>query len=196
MTYKTSSTIRPYIVTNYRDCYPGGYSFVIPTGSQVHNKTACGYDDNYRFWTDFENIARKTTGFDNSTLLHDLIHYGVNIPSKYCNPYESKKIMEYKIGDKVKIAASECVLGKCINSLETKPITPDGCVITKTMLSMCDKIVTINRIDRYPTRYHIKEDQGLYSWPTECFNNEKLNKHAKPRKKIFNLRAMENNHDV
>lgn len=85
---KTAQTIKPYVVKNYRGHgkYPG-HAFTVPTGSSVSNNTACGNDDNYRYWTDFKKIAEKTTGFKDSLLSHDLTYYGLNIPAEYCEPY-------------------------------------------------------------------------------------------------------------
>ena len=83
VTRKTSVTIKEYRVEKYR----GGYDVVVPVGSKVSNHTACGNDDSYRFWTDFHKAAEEITGFKNSILLHDLTHYGLNIPAEYCKPY-------------------------------------------------------------------------------------------------------------
>jgi len=47
-----------------------------------------GYDDNYRFWTDFHKEAKRITGFKDSILKHDLTYYGINVPGEYCEPYE------------------------------------------------------------------------------------------------------------
>ncbi len=80
--YKTSVVIRPYAVKAY------GYDIVVPVGAKVSNQTACGCDDNYRFWVDFYKYAEKLTGFKNSILHHDLIHYGLNIPKEYCHGYQ------------------------------------------------------------------------------------------------------------
>jgi len=60
-----------------------GYEIIIPKGSTATNQTACGIDDNYRFWSDFRKIAEKVTGFKHSILAHDLTHYGLNIPKEY-----------------------------------------------------------------------------------------------------------------
>ena len=78
---KTRKTIRPYYL------FFRGYDIIIPTGSTVSNYTACGIDDNYRFWTDFDAIAEKMTGFSDSTLKYELKHYRINIPAEYCEPY-------------------------------------------------------------------------------------------------------------
>jgi hypothetical protein len=78
-TYKTVKTIKDYPVNKFR----GGYSFTIPAGSIVSNKTACGYDDSCRFWVNFREVARKVTGYKNSLLSHDLEYYGVNVPAVY-----------------------------------------------------------------------------------------------------------------
>ena len=83
MRYKTSKVIKPY-TTSY-----GGYEITVPTGSIVSNKTACGPDDNYRFWQDFHATAKHLTGYDRSILEHDLTHYGMNIPAEFCEPYKA-----------------------------------------------------------------------------------------------------------
>ena len=84
VSYKTAKTIKEYKITKF------GYDLVIPVGSMVDNMTTMGNDDNSHFWYDFTKIAKKLTGFDNSTLFHDLVHYGVDIPSEYCEMYIAK----------------------------------------------------------------------------------------------------------
>ncbi len=79
---KTSRTIAEYSI-HYK-----GYDIIVPIGSKVSNSTACGPDDNYRFWTDFHPYAEKLTGFKNSILCHDLTYYGINVPAQYCIPYK------------------------------------------------------------------------------------------------------------
>lgn len=81
---KVSKTIKDYSVKY------GGYDLLIPSGSLVSNNTACGYDDNYRFLMSTHAIAKEATGFSRSILEHDLIHYGLNIPAEYCQPYDSR----------------------------------------------------------------------------------------------------------
>lgn len=83
MSFKTSKTKREY------RCRYRGYDLVIPVGSVVSNRTACGADDSYRFLQDTNELARQVTGFPTSTLQHDLTYYGLNIPADYCHPYES-----------------------------------------------------------------------------------------------------------
>ena len=78
---KTARTIKPY---ETKAC---GYDLHIPVGSIVSNQTASGFDDSYRFWTDFSAIAARVTGFKNSILHHHLTHYGVNIPAEFCESY-------------------------------------------------------------------------------------------------------------
>lgn len=80
MTYKTAKTIKPYAVKF------GGYDITIPTGSTVSNVTACGYDDNYRFWSDFDSVTK-----DRPLLRHDLIYRGINVPKEYCEPWPAKR---------------------------------------------------------------------------------------------------------
>ena len=82
--FKTSKTIKPF-TTNFMGLIN---PITVPTGSIVSNKTAMGYDDNYRFWTDFHKEAKRITGFKDSILKHDLTYYGINVPGEYCEPYE------------------------------------------------------------------------------------------------------------
>jgi len=81
--YKTAKTIKEFRII-YR-----GWEIVVPVGSIVSNKTACGYDDSYRFWAGWDKQIETLTGFKNSMLAHDLTYYGLNIPAEYCEPYKS-----------------------------------------------------------------------------------------------------------
>jgi hypothetical protein len=83
MTHKTAFVVKPY-TTRY-----GGYEITVPIGSVVSNKTACGYDDTYRFWQNFHTVAKQLTGFERSILAHDLTHYGLNVPAEFCEPYKA-----------------------------------------------------------------------------------------------------------
>ncbi len=83
VSFKSAKTIKDYPVKYH------GYSFTVPAGSKVSNHTACGNDDSYRFWQDWQKVAEKVTGFKHSALAHDLTYYGLNIPSEYCTPYEN-----------------------------------------------------------------------------------------------------------
>ena len=81
---KQSKTIKPYTL-EYK-----GYTITIPAGSTFTNQTACGPDNEYRFWVDFHKIAEELTGYKRSILAHDLTYYGINIPAEFCpfNPYD------------------------------------------------------------------------------------------------------------
>lgn len=83
--YKTAKTIKDFHVNKFR----GGYSFIVPAGSIVSNKTALGFIDSCRFWVDFHKVAEQVTGFKNSILSHDLTYYGINIPAEYCEEYKN-----------------------------------------------------------------------------------------------------------
>lgn len=83
MKVKYAKTIKEYTVNRYRGYGP----IVVPVGSKVTNQTARGPDDNYHFWSDFHAVAEKVSGFKDSLLRHDLTHYGLNIPSEYCEAY-------------------------------------------------------------------------------------------------------------
>lgn len=80
---KTAKTTKPYTLKAF------GYEITVPAGSTVSNHTACGDDDSYRFWQDWQKVAEKLTGFKNSILGHDLNHRGVNVPAEYCEDYKS-----------------------------------------------------------------------------------------------------------
>lgn len=79
---KTSRTTKDF-KTKFK-----GWDITVPAGSVVSNNTACGPDDNYRFWQDFHKVAKELTGYPRSILAHDLTYYGLNVPAKYCAPYE------------------------------------------------------------------------------------------------------------
>jgi hypothetical protein len=85
ITHKTARTIKPY-PTIFK-CH----KFTVPKGSTVSNKTARGYDDNYRFWTSWKNFVEKLTDFKDSSLAHDLKYYGLNIPAEYCEAWHDTK---------------------------------------------------------------------------------------------------------
>lgn len=79
--YKSAKVIKEYRIRAF------GYGLTVPVGAIVSNHTACGPDDNYRFWQDFHAQAKALTGFSKSGLSHDLTHYGLNIPAEFCEPY-------------------------------------------------------------------------------------------------------------
>lgn len=79
--HKTAKTIADYKVKAF------GWEITVPKGSTVSNKTACGNDDNYRFWSDWQAPVFALTGYKNSILAHDLTHYGLNIPAEFCEPW-------------------------------------------------------------------------------------------------------------
>ena len=82
VTFKLSKTTKDYPVKYH------GYSFTVPAGSVVSNRTACGNDDSYHFWQNWNQHTEKITGFKDSTLNHDLTYYGLNIPTEYCEAYD------------------------------------------------------------------------------------------------------------
>jgi hypothetical protein len=102
---KTARVIKPYVVNNYH-----GYRFTVPVGARVTNMTACGTDDNYRFWQDFHKVAEDASGFRDSLLHHDLTYYGLNIPAEYCSEWMSASEAVWKIDEVTKSDAE--VAGK------------------------------------------------------------------------------------
>lgn len=83
VSFKKAKTIKEYVTKAF------GYSrIVVPVGSIVSNHTACGNDDNYRFWNDWHKVAEEITGFKNSILADDLTYYGLTVPAEFCEPYQ------------------------------------------------------------------------------------------------------------
>lgn len=82
---KSSRTIK-----EFRTKYGAGgglkYDLIVPVGSRVSNKTAIGYDDNYRFLVGF--VTKELVGYDAPMLAHDLTYYGLNVPAEFCEPYQ------------------------------------------------------------------------------------------------------------
>lgn len=81
-TYKRAKVIKEYRTTLHKR------EVVVPVGATVDNKTACGLDDNYRFWIDWG----RTILFTQSILSHDLTHYGINVPADHCEPWPQQKV--------------------------------------------------------------------------------------------------------
>lgn len=54
----------------------------IPKGIKTSNMTAVGKDFNYNFVNEFEWINKSYPDISN-ILIHDAIHYGINIPIEY-----------------------------------------------------------------------------------------------------------------
>lgn len=88
---KTSRVIKDYEV---KDFY--GFHFTVKAGAVVSNKTAVGYDDDYRFiggnpsgqivshqnWWEGDEIPLA--------LKLDIEGHGLNVPAEYCKPYEEE----------------------------------------------------------------------------------------------------------
>lgn len=68
-----------------------GEDLIIPKGTRVTNKTADGKSDpNYNFVDDFSWYKPELKGFARKMAIHDMVHRGINIDSKYVVK-ESKK---------------------------------------------------------------------------------------------------------
>lgn len=59
-------------------------TITVPKGTQVSNKTAEGFDDNYNFVTDFNWIEENYPTIKD-LLKHDAYYYGINVPKEYLN---------------------------------------------------------------------------------------------------------------
>jgi len=55
----------------------------IPEGTRVTHTTACGPDPDYHFVDDFSWVGTHPSGVPKHGLLHDLAHYGINVPKEY-----------------------------------------------------------------------------------------------------------------
>lgn len=67
-----------------------GHKLTVKAGTLVTNHTACGCDDNYRFPAVCRPIA-ETSGLKfTGALVHDLMHYGINVPAEFCGPWEGE----------------------------------------------------------------------------------------------------------
>jgi hypothetical protein len=62
-----------------------GEEIVIPTGTRVTQQTALGHDDNYNFIDDLSWHKPHLKGFARTMALHDMVHYGIDIDSKFVN---------------------------------------------------------------------------------------------------------------
>ena len=52
----------------------------IPKGTRLTHQTALGVDKNYNFVSDLSWILPYADGTKQHGLIHDAIHYGINIP--------------------------------------------------------------------------------------------------------------------
>ena len=85
VTFKSSVTIKEYKLLFYGGSNHKSLAvdITIPVGAVVSNKTACGYDDSYRFWRP-TMADREAIG---PAAWFDVVHRGINIPEEYCKPY-------------------------------------------------------------------------------------------------------------
>lgn len=78
---KAATVLKDYNV-NFK-----GVDVVVAAGTIVTNRTAVGNDDDYRFPILNGPIA-KTSGLEHTgALMHDLVHYGINVPAEYCSKW-------------------------------------------------------------------------------------------------------------
>lgn len=55
---------------------------VVPKGTALTHKTACGIDEKYHFVSDLSWIKRDYPNIDR-VLLHDATYYGIDIPKEF-----------------------------------------------------------------------------------------------------------------
>lgn len=78
-----------------------GESFTIPEGSIVSNRTASGFDDNYRFWIPEYDKLKELFPDTYMGFEYDLKYRGVNIPKEYCEPYLIDDIYDFGHPDSI-----------------------------------------------------------------------------------------------
>ena len=81
---KTSKNYRTEFIvanTNYG-------TLTIPKGTSLTHNTAMGFDENYHFVNDFSWVEKHKDGTVQYGLLHDLQHYGINVPKEYVDYYK------------------------------------------------------------------------------------------------------------
>lgn len=81
---KRARVIRDYLVS-FRS-----YDLIVKAGTLVTNHTACGCDDAYRFPVACRPIAETSGMKYTGALVHDLMHYGINVPAEFCGPWEGE----------------------------------------------------------------------------------------------------------
>ncbi len=64
---------------NYRDYG----NITVPKGTRLTNRTAMGIDPNYNFVDGISWIPPHENGTLQYGLIHDVIHYGINVPKEY-----------------------------------------------------------------------------------------------------------------
>jgi len=57
-------------------------TIIIPKGTKTSNMSAMGFDDKVNFVNEFAWIKKDYPEISN-ILLHDAIHYGINVPIEY-----------------------------------------------------------------------------------------------------------------
>ena len=87
VSYKASRTVK-----NWRVKFMG-WHLVIPKGTVVHNRTACGNDDNYYHLAGIpQGIISMEDWWSGDalplTLVWDIEYHLPPVPKEYCKPYE------------------------------------------------------------------------------------------------------------
>jgi hypothetical protein len=58
-------------------------TLTIPKGTRLSHQTAMGIDKSYHFVTDLSWVKEHVSGLKQYGLIHDLEHYGINVPKEY-----------------------------------------------------------------------------------------------------------------
>jgi len=65
-----------YTIENYR----GNGKIIVPKGTRLTNKTACGIDEKYHFVDDLSFMPGNST---TNCAKHDATYYGIDVPKEY-----------------------------------------------------------------------------------------------------------------
>ena len=55
----------------------------VPKGTRLTHKTAMGIDKNYHFVDEYDWIKPHESGTPQYGLIHDVKHYGINVPKEF-----------------------------------------------------------------------------------------------------------------
>jgi len=83
---KSATVLKDYHV-NFKGGSNIGTNVVVAAGTIVTNRTAMGNDDGYRFPILNGPIAKTSGLAHTAALMHDLTHYGINVPAEYCSEW-------------------------------------------------------------------------------------------------------------
>lgn len=60
-----------------------GLEVTVPKGTSITHQTSLGIDPTYHFVNDFDWYKPELKGFARQMEIHDLVHYGINVPKEF-----------------------------------------------------------------------------------------------------------------